>query len=293
MTHPPTAIPIRWPAPGDQITTDGGATYDVGSQLNEGGYALVFEGLNRQGGAIALKVYKPANRPFDEVRNQWQREAAIMRKLRHQHVTAIVDAFVLENLFFIVMERAWGSVHQFVQQVGPLPDEAVGLLAEQVLEGLVHTHANGVLHRDLTIHNTLVFADSRNTAFYKLADFGVSKEFAEPWTPMIAHTQIAHPSFIPPEHLMSTPAYSNERTDLHQLGLLLLYARIGALPVQDGMPREQAVQIVVAGTARQQAEAIGTHLGDFIAVLCRRTNDARFVSAVEALKYLRKLKSTG
>jgi serine/threonine protein kinase len=206
-------IPIRWPTPGDTITAASGRVYSVGQKLNEGGYALVFEGTNDLGRPVALKVYKPLNRLFAEVQAQWDRESAIMRKLAHAHVTSILDAFVVGNLFFIVMERAWGSVDQYIRQVGALTDHAVRDLAAQMLDALQHTHLLGVLHRDITIYNTLVFSRPvTNLAWYKLADFGVSKEFIDPWNPKVAYTEIAHPSFRPPEFDLAPVPYSNERT---------------------------------------------------------------------------------
>ena len=199
-----------------------------------------------------------------------------MRKLAHAHVTSILDAFIVGNLFFIVMERAWGSVDQYIRQVGALHDSAVRELAAQMLDALQHTHLLGVLHRDITIYNTLVFSRPvTNLAWYKLADFGVSKEFTDPWNPKVAYTEIAHPSFRPPEFDLAPAPYSNERTDLHHVGLVLLFAARGELPMKEGMSREELREIVLSGAPRLAAEALHTPLGDFIAVLCRRTNEAR------------------
>lgn len=67
MTKPTTPAPIegKWPVPGNTITTAQGMVYTIGQPLNQGGYALVFEGMDLFGNAVALKVYKPAGRPFE------------------------------------------------------------------------------------------------------------------------------------------------------------------------------------------------------------------------------------
>lgn len=107
----------------------------------------------------------------------------------------------------------------------------------------------------------------------KITDFGISKDLFQPFGQSFIQSQTAHPQFIPPELLLN--GYSNERSDLYHLGLILLYLYTGWLPsiniedVKDGIPR-------------QRAKLIGNPLGDFIAVLLRRSNEYRFTSAIDA-----------
>jgi serine/threonine protein kinase len=72
-----TEVKVVWPAPGNTVETKSGMQYIIGQPINSGGYALVFEGHDLFGNAIALKVFKPAARPFEEVRIQWERECHI------------------------------------------------------------------------------------------------------------------------------------------------------------------------------------------------------------------------
>ena len=59
--------------------------------------------------------------------------------------------------------------------------------------------------------------------------------------------------------------------------------------MKEGMSREEVRQIVLSGAPRIAAEALHTPLGDFIARLCRRTNEARFDSALAARAHLSQL----
>jgi serine/threonine-protein kinase len=257
--------------------------YTIGGQLGAGGFALVMEGTDLFGNAVALKVYKPANRPFGEVKTQWEKECRLFDKLRHPNVVAIYDAFICDNLFYIVLEKAWGRLCDYVDQFKPLPEAIVREIARQLLFATHYIHTHGVVHRDITIYNALVFEgpQSRGPVF-KVSDFSISKEFVDPWQDKICHTHIAHPCFIPPELIDPNYGYSTERSDLYHLGLILLYALTGSLPFNETMPKDQIAKMINDGVPRQQAESLGTPLGAFIAVLLRRRNEFRHKNAIEA-----------
>jgi len=263
--------------------------YTIGNQIGSGGYALVFEGTDLFGNAVALKVFKPANRPFDEVQAQWQKESHLFEKLRHPNVVAIYDAFVCDNLFYIVLERAWGRLCDYVDRFKPLPEVAVREIARQLLFAAHYIHTHGVVHRDITVVNALVFEGPQSKGpLFKISDFGISKEFVDPWQDKICHTHIAHPCFIPPELIDPKYGFSTERADLYHLGLILLYALTGSLPFNESMSKDQISQLIQEGAPRKQAEALKTPLGDYIAVLLRRRNEFRYKTAIEAWNELKK-----
>ncbi|MHC4530574.1 MAG: serine/threonine-protein kinase [Planctomycetota bacterium] len=280
-------ITIVWPSPGTVITTQNGMEYKVGTQLDSGGFALVFEGTDLFGNPVALKVFKPANRPFEEVRSQWDKETKLFEKLRHPNVVAIYDAFVCDNLFYIILERAWGNICRHIDTVKPISELYVREIARQLLFGIHFIHSHGVVHRDITIYNSLVFEGPQSRGpIFKISDFGISKEFVSPWEDKICHTHIAHPCFIPPELIIPEHGYTSERSDLYHLGLILLYAYTGNLPFNETMEHDQIRQIIQEGIPRQKAESIGTALGDFISVLLRRRDQYRYQTALEAWKAL-------
>src|SRR3972149_3196445 len=109
---------VVWPTPGNTITTVSGMVYTIGQPINSGGYALVFDGSDSFGNSVALKVFKPADRPFEEVQEPWGSESQLFKKLRHPNVVAIYDAFICDNLFYIVLERAWGNLCYWIQHIG-------------------------------------------------------------------------------------------------------------------------------------------------------------------------------
>ena len=148
---------VIWPIAGNTITTQAGMIYTIGQPINSGGYALVFEGLDFFKNSVALKIFKPANRPFEEVQEQWAKETQLFKKLRHQNVVAIYDAFICDNLFYIVLERAWGNLCDWIKAVKPLQDAIIIEIARQLLFAIYFIHKEGVIQRDITIYNVLVF----------------------------------------------------------------------------------------------------------------------------------------
>ena len=287
-------IRIVWPTAGNVITTEAGMQYVIGSEIDRGGFSLVFEGTDLFGNPVALKVFRPANRPFDEVREQWNRERGLFEKLRHPNVVAIYDAFICDNLFYIVLERAWGNICRYIDTIKPVSEPTVREIGRQLLFGIHFIHTHSVLHRDITIYNSLVFEGPQSRgATYKISDFGISREFVSPWEEKESHTHIAHPCFVPPELILPQDGYTNERSDLYHLGLILLYAHTGSVPLNESMPPAQIRELIAEGVPRQAAESIGTPLGDFISVLLRRRDQYRYASAIEAWKALREAPFAG
>ncbi len=279
---------IIWPTPGNTITTRSGMIYTIGQPINSGGYALVFKGLDFFDNPVALKVFKPANRPFDEVQKQWDNETQLFKKLRHPNIVAIYDAFICDNLFYIVLERAWGNLCDWIQNVKPVPETTVREIARQLLFAIYFIHKEGVIQRDITIYNTLVFEGPKSRgAIFKISDFGISKEFINPWEQRICNSYIAHPCFIPPELLLPQYGYTNEQSDLYHLGLVLLYSLTGELPFDEKMDAEERKKMILDGVPRKEAEKIKTPLRNFISILLRRHHEYRFKNALDAWNALK------
>lgn len=281
---------VIWPTLGDVIKTPSGMVYTIGNPIDSGGYALVFEGLDIFKNPVAIKIFKPAERPFEEVQAQWENEAQLFKKLRHPNVVAIYDAFICDNLFYIVLERAWGNLYDWIQAVKLINEFQVREIARQLLFAIYFIHKEHVIHGDITIHNTLVFEGPKGRgAIFKISDFGISKEFLDLWERLSCSSWTANQLFTPPEFLSSEYGSPSEQSDLYHLGLVLLYSLTGRLPFDETMDTEQRNQMIIDGVPRQEAEKIGTPLGEFIAILLRRHREYRFKTALEAWDVLKEL----
>ncbi|MHB1645914.1 MAG: serine/threonine-protein kinase [bacterium] len=263
-------------------------TYKVGKRIdnNQGGFSWVYSAVDVNSlTPVVLKIFKPNNRPFEEVQSQWKKEVTLFNKLRHANIVRIYDAFLYNNLFYIVLEKAWGDLNKYVQSqffVKKLNELDTKNITLQLLSALGFIHQNSIIHKDLTIYNILVFKKTFFPAIFKISDFGISKEFGY-FEPIISNTQIIHPQFKPPEFVNF--GFTDMQSDLYQLGLVLLYCVTGNNPFLN-KTQQEIDKIITDGIPRQIAENIKIPFGNFISILLRRHKEYRFKDTSEAINYL-------
>ena len=79
-----------------------------------------------------------------------------------------------DRLLIIIMEYVpGGDLGRLVHERGPLTEEAVQIMARQLLEALGYLHENNITHRDVKPDNILI--GSHQPFVVKLTDFGLSK----------------------------------------------------------------------------------------------------------------------
>ncbi|WP_246278210.1 serine/threonine-protein kinase [Phytohabitans rumicis] len=107
----------------------------------------------------------------DLLREVTIREARAAAQLNHPNAVQIYDVVYAEGRPWIVMEYVRSrSLHEVVQQDGPLPPHRVAQIGLAVLYALRAAHQAGVLHRDVKPHNVLIAEDGRVV----LTDFGLA-----------------------------------------------------------------------------------------------------------------------
>jgi hypothetical protein len=111
-------------------------------------------------------------------------------------------------------------------------------VAAQLLEGLAHAHANGIVHRDVKPTNVLV-ADSPELEI-RLLDFGLA-QFAEAETLTAAGDVPGTLAYISPERLAGEEA--SFAADVWAVGVLLWEALAGFHPFWTSSPVETARRI--------------------------------------------------
>ena len=118
-----------------------------------------------------------------------------------------------------------------------LPLPTIRSFMAQLLTGLAHCHARGVMHRDLKPSNLLVTSD--NTL--KIADFNVARAYIVPMRPYSHEVQTLW--YRAPELLLNVRRYSLA-VDVWSVGVIFIELLTGYAPWQGDSELDQLHRIV-------------------------------------------------
>ncbi len=156
--------------------------------------------------------------PDDQTRAWFLREAEALAQLDHPAIRHVYDAGVIGELAFRVGNWIEGESLQEATQRGPRPFPAVHVLARDVLSGLEHAHAHGIVVRRIAPTSLLVNLGGRGT----VTDLRYSN-----WTlPAIPATEApGNQAFMAPE--VRGGGAGDPTSDIYTAGAILYYAVTG------------------------------------------------------------------
>jgi hypothetical protein len=197
--------------------------YAMLSEIGRGGMGIVWLAEDRTiGRRVAIKELHlpddvaPAERTVFEERVL--REARAAGRLNDPGVVTVYDVLQESGTTFIVMELIQATtLSQLVGDQGPLPQDTVARLAEQLLSALEVAHAAGVVHRDVKPSNIMVTSSGR----VKLTDFGIAQSADDPHL-TTSGILVGSPVYMAPERLRGQDADAG--SDLWALGAVLFFA---------------------------------------------------------------------
>ena len=218
---------ITRPAAGNSETVRDLATsiagrYRIDARLGGGGMADVFDAhdvlLDRP---VAVKLLRgiddaAAARRFAE-------EIRLTARVNHPNIVALYDAGEHDGSPFLVLERVTGGTLAGEMSGGPLAPQRVATLGEQLASALSHSHAAGIVHRDVKPSNILLTDDGS----VRLADFGIAVT-ATATRLTVTGTIAGSAGYVSPEQVLGTGA--GAASDIYALGLVLLECLTGAPP---------------------------------------------------------------
>ncbi|CAL5057682.1 unnamed protein product [Urochloa decumbens] len=205
-------------------------TFERLDKIGQGTYSNVYKARDLQTGKIvALKRVRFVNMDPESVRFM-AREIHILRRLDHPNVIkleGIVTSRLSHSLYLVFeyMEHDLAGLAALSGQRFTEPQ--VKCLMAQLLEGLRHCHARGVLHRDIKGSNLLVGGDG----VLKIADFGLAT-FFDPDHPQPMTSRVVTLWYRPPELLLGATEYG-VAVDLWSAGCILAELLAGK-PIMPG-----------------------------------------------------------
>jgi eukaryotic-like serine/threonine-protein kinase len=213
--------------------------YRILGQVGQGQFAQVFCGMHRETGElVALKA-------IDRQRfstHRFLHELHLLSRLRHPNIVQFQTLDYSPQWRYLVTDYcAGGTLRDLMESAFPLKlTECLNLIV-QILQGLAHAHAQGVVHCDLKPENILLVpAGAGWTA--RIADFGVAQ--------LAAHVTRRGPNPEPLAEgrsaILGSPAYMapeayyqrySPASDLYAVGILLYELLLGERPFS-GRPGE-------------------------------------------------------
>lgn len=201
--------------------------YQVKGLLGRGGMGVVYkcydEAIDRH---VAIKAITKADLDPEDLRHailRFRHEAKAVGRLIHPAIVQIYDYAEDDELAYIVMELVNGRTLLEHLKAGDTYDlKAAGDIVRQVLEGMGHAHAQGVIHRDIKPSNIMITEDGS----VKIADFGIARTESSSLTQV--GDIIGTLYYMAPEQFLGgkvTPA-----TDVYSIGVIAYEILAGRRP---------------------------------------------------------------
>ncbi|MEO8703426.1 MAG: serine/threonine-protein kinase [Kofleriaceae bacterium] len=213
--------------------------FRVLGELGRGGMGDVFEVEDETGARFAMKSPLRDVDRHGNVTRRFAREANALRMLDHPNLIAAIDVFVEAGQLFLVMEKVDGRPLSQAIAEGPLPPRTALVFARQLLDGVAHAHAAGLVHRDLKPDNILLVARS-GWEQIKIIDFGIVKLLGDAAAAFGANALtstgivVGTPAYMAPEQALGRTI--DGRADVYAIGVILFELLAGRLPFRDPDP---------------------------------------------------------
>lgn len=200
--------------------------YQLGPALGVGTVGTVYRA--RKDGAdhdVALKILHPSVSHDANVVRRFERETAILERLRHPHIVQYIEDGRHGDQLWYAMELVEGkSLKEVLVQQGRLDWKDAVEAGWQICSALQYAHNQGIVHRDLKPANLFLGLDGK----LKLGDFGVALDTGSADITATGLT-VGSYMYMAPEQIRGERTITNQ-TDLYAFGCLLYEMLTGEPP---------------------------------------------------------------
>ncbi|MHB2017610.1 MAG: serine/threonine protein kinase [Candidatus Xenobia bacterium] len=216
-------------APGERI----GDRYEIVALISTGGMGAIYQArdLHFTSRVVALKqmLDEVPARSRSKIEEHFQQEAELLSRLKHPHIPAVLDHFLINGIPYIAMEYVEGEsllhvIEDCVQATDRgLPIERVLSWAQQICDVLTYLHDREppILHRDVKPANII---RRRGCDEVVLVDFGLAFEHE---ARLGTRTMVGTLGYAPLEQVQGKPDRS---CDLYGLGATMYHLLTGRCP---------------------------------------------------------------
>ncbi len=208
--------------------------YRLISQLGSGGMAEVYKayqpGLDRY---VAIKILHPHFVEYPGFVERFEREAALVARLRHPNIVQVFDFDAENDLYYMVMELIEGptlSTEIYERSLNTIPNRATfspietALIFNALAAAVDYAHARNMIHRDLKPSNIMLTADGQVI----LTDFGIARMISDAQPTVTSGRPAGTPIYMAPELCQGQPG--GRASDIYALGIILYGLMTGNVP---------------------------------------------------------------
>lgn len=258
--------------------------YEILEKIGEGGMAIVYKAkcnlLNRY---VAIKILKAEYAKDDNFVKKFKAEAQSAASLTHPNIVSVYDVGQEDggNINYIVMELLeTKTLKDYIEEKGAMSSDLTLKIAAQIASALEVAHKSHIIHRDIKPHNIVL----NKNMVAKVTDFGIAK-INNTTTATITSlgTTVGSVHYFSPEHAKG--GYTDERSDIYSLGIVMYEMATGKLPFEADSPvsvalkqvQEEAIPPIVV------EPKISVALNQIILKAMEKSTARRYQNATEVL----------
>lgn len=271
--------------------------YEILGRLGSGAMGLVFRAwdarLHRE---VAIKLLHD-DYEMPGMRERFLQEARAASALNHPHICTIFDLGEQDGEPYMVMELLEGETLKEKISRGAVPVDEIISYAQEVADALVAAHAKGIVHRDIKPANIFLVDHLNGRRQAKVLDFGLAKiglamrggRASRALDLTLAGATVGTLSYMSPEQARGENL--DERSDLFSLGVVMYEMATRQVPFQGATSALIFVQLLnhAPEPPHEWNESIPKELEKIVLKLLAKARDARFQTADELAKALRKI----
>lgn len=213
-----------------------GNRYEILDKVGIGGMAVVYKAMDRLlNRCVAVKLLRSEFQDNEEFIRRFNIESQAAASLSHANIVSIYDVGQSGALQYIVMEYIEGATLKdyIAEKKGAIYWKEATSIAMQICSALEHAHSKHIIHRDIKPQNIMI----NDEGVVKVTDFGIARAASGGTTTMEAMGS-AH--YLSPEQARG--GYTDQKSDIYSLGVVLYELYTGKLPFDGETPVAVAMQ---------------------------------------------------
>jgi WD40 repeat protein/serine/threonine protein kinase len=223
--------------------------YRILHNVGGGGFGYVYKAMDEVFGcSVAIKETREEVANRDKLRKAFEREAKLLRNLKHDSLARVTDYFFQGRAQFLVMDFIEGEdlaallKKRLQQHQGPFTCQELLPWIDKILAALeyLHSRPEPIIHRDIKPSNIKLADDGE----VYLLDFGLAKGATGQMSTVVeGQTSSSVPGFTreyaPLEQVQDTG--TEPQSDIYALGATLYHLLTAQLPILASL-RDEALQ---------------------------------------------------